>query len=80
MSRILTAQSKLTISAAFGGLLYIKTPKTGSLNVIVSNIVKSPYYNYLDQVSISTFSNQLQNSPGPWSVHFNFYYKKLILA
>ena len=73
--RILTAQSKLTISTAFGGLLYIKTPKTGSLNVIVSNIVKSPYYNYLDQVSINTFNNQLQTSPGPWSVYFNFYYK-----
>ena len=66
VSRVLVAPSKLAISSAFGGLLYIKTPKSGSLNVIISNIVKSPYYNYADQVSINTFSNQLQNSPGLW--------------
>jgi len=64
--RVLGAQSKLRISTAFGGLLYFKTPKSGSLNVLVSNVVKAPFYNFADQVSISSFRNQLQSLPGAW--------------
>jgi len=64
--RVLNAKSKLRISSTFGGLLYFQTPKSGSLKVLVSNVVKSPLYNFADKGSISSFNNQLLTSPGVW--------------
>ena len=64
--RVLNAKSKLRISSTFGGLLYFQTPKSGSLKVLVSNVVKSPFYNFADKDSISSFNNQLLTSPGVW--------------
>ena len=64
--RVLNAKSKLRISSTFGGLLYFQTPKSGSLKVLVSNVVKSPLYNFADKDSISSFNNQLLTSPGVW--------------
>lgn len=64
--RVLNSKSKLRISSTFGGLLYFQTPKSGSLKVLVSNVVKSPLYNFADKDSISSFNNQLLTSPGVW--------------
>lgn len=64
--RVLNSRSKLRISSTFGGLLYFQTPKSGSLKVLVSNVVKSPLYNFADKGSISSFNNQLLTSPGVW--------------
>ena len=64
--RVLNAQSKIRISSSFGGLLYFRAPKSGSLKVLVSNVVKSPFYNFADQGSISSFNNQLLSLPGVW--------------
>jgi hypothetical protein len=64
--RVLNAKSKLRISSTFGGLLYFQTPKSGSLKVLVSNVVKSPLYNFADKGSINSFNNQLLTYPGVW--------------
>ena len=67
VKRVLIQSKVNTISSAFGGLLYFQSPLSGSLNVLVSNVVKSPYLDLADQQSINAFNNQLQSSSVPWS-------------
>ncbi len=66
VKRVLIQSKVITISSAFGGLLYFQSPLSGSLNVRVSNVFKSPYLDLADQQSINAFNNQLQSSPVPW--------------
>jgi hypothetical protein len=66
VKRVLNAQTKIRISSTFGGLLYFQASKSGSLKVLASNVVKSPYYNFADQGSISSFNNQLLSLSGVW--------------
>lgn len=59
-------ESQLTICSPFGGLIYFESSKAGNLDVIISNVVESPYYDVKKPETAYNWDvNRLK--PGLWA-------------
>ena len=55
----------MSFSSPFGGLVYFESSAPSSLNVLISNVVESPFIDFTKPETINDW-NRRRLAPGPW--------------
>ncbi|CAF1006076.1 unnamed protein product [Brachionus calyciflorus] len=66
ISLVKTLQNIMNFSSPYGGLVYFESSKPGCLEIQLSNVVESPYFDLTKKETIDNWSKN-RNAPGLWA-------------